>query len=257
MPRLQLSEWRAEQLRLSAFPVVGESQRSTDWWQRTVGTPPEETASSLKKGSSTLSSAFAGGKLTLQLEQERIDWRLTPPDLDLTNESLLAEPDLQTIGLFEEARAAFIVLAHRWLALPDLPEMARLAFGAVLLHKESSRRDGYQRLPEYVPIDVSPDSTDFMYQINHPVDSRTVPGLRINRLSKWAVGSFKMVALRLAHGEPRPAMSPNATFALRLELDINTAAEYRGALPRTELAKLFGELVEYGEGLTIDGVGTR
>lgn len=258
MPRLQLAEWRVEQLRLSAFPVVGSDASPSAWWEDAVGVAPEQTETNSKAGTASVSGAFGVGMLSLQREPARLDWRLTAADLPPDLELLSLQPELPTAGSYEESRDGFVGVCERWLSGKDLPDITRLAFGAVLIHREPDRRAGYVRLPDYVPVTVDPDSSDFLYQINQPRPSVVLENLPINRLSKWSVGAFKRLGLRLTAGAaPQPVVSPTATFMLRLELDINTAAEHQRPLPSAQLVDLFRELVRHGEGIVTEGVGAR
>jgi hypothetical protein len=258
MPPLPLPDWRAEQLRLTVFPVPGATTRSADWWEAVTGSPPDESTANPKKGSAIVSGSFGQGKLVLRLEPDRIDWLLVPADIDI--EALPPEGEFPHLGAVTEVLGEFSDLVERWLARNDIPDAARLAFGAVLKHPEADRRSGYLRLPDYVPIRVDPDSTDFLYQINLPVASQTgIGGLQINRLSKWSVGAYRRFALRLgpATGGVVRQTLQEPVYAFRLELDINTAPTFEGPLPRARFVDVYRELVKLGRDVAATGIGQK
>jgi hypothetical protein len=258
MAPLALAEWRAEQLRFTAFPILGATGRSTDWWEQSTGVPPEETILNERKRSSVVSGSFGAAKLALRLEPERIEWLLVPQDIDA--EAIPAELEFPNVGPLIEALAVFSAVVVAWLALPDVPDLGRVAFGAVLRHDEPDRRSGYRRLPDYIPLNIEPDASDFLYQINHPIASRTgIEGMEINRLSKWSVSAFKLVGVTvpLASGAPQPIVTPAPVFALRLELDINTAPGFENQLPRNRFVDVYHELVSFGEQIVREGLTRR
>lgn len=180
---------------------------------------------------------------------------MVPPDPDPTTP---AQPDIPTIGSALETLPRFSEFTERWLAQPDVPDLARVAFGAVLNHIEPDQRTGYMRLPNFVPVSVDPESSDFMYQINLPVPSRTgIEGLQINRLTKWGISFLRVFSLNAAIlTQSGPQLASEPIFALRLELDINTKPEISG-IPRDRVTDVFRELVQMGLQIADTGIINR
>ncbi len=254
MPRLPLADWQAEQARLTVFPMPDAVTRSANWWQMVTDNQPDEITTNPKKGSGLIQGAFDPGKLILRLEPDRIDWVLAPPDPDMGE--LAVAREFPTLGPAMEIIDAFSAIVEKWFRRDDLPAIARMAFGAVLTHPEGDRRTGYLRLPDYVPVRVDPESSDFLYQINlPPVPSATgIEGLRLNRLSKWNVVALKLVAFTVA-GTAVQAQPVSEVFAVRVELDINTAPAFTGPIPRGRLVDVYRELVATGHSIAANGVG--
>ena len=200
-----------------------------------------------------IQGAIDPGRLVLKLELDRIDWVLKPPEHDI--DELASAREFLTLGPAMEMVDAFSAIAEKWLAGDDLPAIARIAFGAVLIHPEADSQAGYLRLPDYVPVRVDPESSEFLYQINLPrVPSATgVEGLRLNRLSKWSVAAWKSINLRIT-GTAVQAQPVPEEFALRLELDINTAPAFAGPIPHAQLVDIYRELVAAGRSIATDGV---
>jgi hypothetical protein len=252
MPTYAFAEWLADQIRLTVFPSPGATDYSAQqWWEAIVGGPPEQVTTNLRMGQSTMVGAFHAGKLILKLEPGRIDWLFTPPDPDPIGPT----GNLPSIGPISENLASFSDLAERWLGLTDIPDLTRIAFGMVVSHPEEDRRSAYMRLPDYLPIRVDPDSSDFIFQINVPTVSRTkISGLRINRLTRWSIMALTQVALRLEGTRVATASSGIMAHALRAEMDINTSPEFPGVLPRNQLVEVYQELVALGQGVVTEGL---
>lgn len=254
MPTYPFAEWVAEQFRLTAFvaPAV-VNHPAEEWWQEATGSAPEESTAHPKVGVRILASPFLGGKLTLRFEPGRIDWFLTPPE---PGPESFGEPLM--IGPVVEIVDSFSAIIDRWLRRNDLPSILRIAFGGVARHPEADMRSGYNRLPDYLPVRIGPDATDFFFQINNPAQSQTaVQGLRINRLSKWSISSLVRMSLQMGSGMLVPNPAPVLGYALRVELDVNTFAEFQGPLPSNNLVEVYRELVAAARAIVTDGLNPQ
>ena len=242
-PRL----WEAESLRLTAFPSPDEIIGEADWWKDFVGDIPEKRVAQPRIGVRLEEGPFEGGWLVLQVQQIRIDW------LYRTSPESFEKEDSFFIGPFDQTLNSFLRIMQRWLKVS--PPLQRLAFGAVLAQPVESRKDGYERLSAYlhsVKLD-SEGSSEFHYQINRPRNSTTgIAGLRINRLSKWSSASVQRAAISL--GAPAiAAQSGLAHHFCRLELDINSAEDFRYPLPKEHLPNVLQELVDLGKEISEKG----
>lgn len=148
----------------------------------------------------------------------------------------------------------FSNIAEQWLRRNDLPDLVRIAFGMVVRHPEVDRRSAYLRLPDYLPIRIDPDASDFNLQINVPAASTGIRGLRINRLTKWSIMGLARVSLRMDGTVVATTGGRVMAHALRLELDINTSPEFQGALPRDRFIDIYRELVALGRDIITDGL---
>jgi hypothetical protein len=254
MPRLDFNEWTAEQFRCTAFILPAIARPAAHWWARLADADPEEVTSNPRLGSSQALGRFGPGTLVVSTQPGRVDWFLVPgrPEAASIQGAVRPEPTLPSLGAAVESFGTFAEVSSKWLALEEIPDVNRLAFGGVFSHLEEDRRAAYLRLPDYVPVRVDPDSTDFLYQINLPIPSRLdVAGLLINRLSKWSVAMFKLVTLNLSGELPRQDFG--GTISLRSEIDVNTA-EGVPILPKDRLIEIVDELGEHGRGLIANGV---
>jgi len=105
--------------------------------------------------------------LALQVQGGRVDWFLLPTEVSEPG------PHFATIGDFPRTLEQFSALMRRW--LPSSPSLSRFALAGVLLQPQSDRAAGYIQLSKYIPaVRLSPNSFDFLYQINRP---RQIEGL--------------------------------------------------------------------------------
>ncbi|MCL4500041.1 MAG: hypothetical protein M1335_07375 [Chloroflexi bacterium] len=216
---------------------------------------PDQATTNPKKGSGLIQGAFDPGNLILKLELDRIDWLLVPTEQAV--EELLAVPEFAALGPASDVISTFFGIVEKWLSRVDLPAIGRMAFGLVLIHPEADRASGYRRLPDYVPVRVDPESSDFLYQINLPrLQSATgIDGLGINRLSRWRVAMQRVFGITMS-GRPIQPPGTHEAFALTLELDINTVPAFPGPIPRDRLLEVFRELVASAQQIAADGVLT-
>lgn len=247
--RLSLEAWQAEILRLTAFPSPAAQLGEPAWWKDLVGEPPETKISQPRAGGRQEEGQFEGRKLVLRVEPTRVDWLFTPID-----DQAQGVKGIPTTGAFPESLRIFLQLILRWFKLETCPPVQRLAFGATVLLPVENLQAGYRQISVYLPFQLDPEgSSDFSYQINRSRDSVSgIRGLRINRLSKWAVVRVTMGELALG-----PAVvgysARQIHHACRLELDINTAPDFQGELSREQLPQIFQELVNLGQEIIREG----
>ena len=243
--RLPSSAWMVATLRLTAFPSDVAPLEDIDWWQALTGDPPAVTETHPRVATREDRGPFADGTLTLRISPSRIDWLLTP---QLPKQGL--PTGYLTLGPAPDVQPPFIELMHRWVTLDTIPRIGRVAFGADLVHFVPDRLQGYRVLTSYLhQVSLDPEhSTDFLYQINRPRQSTSHEGLSINRLEKWAVGVFELVAVSTDGVTPQ-----SSEFACRLDLDINTSPQYAGPIPPDGLPPLLDELAGLADQILTEG----
>jgi len=244
--------WSVNTLRITSFPSPGAEIRDPNevsWWTQLVGELPTDRKIHPRKGEFQEEGPFAGGKLIWRALPFRIDWRLVPlpPEESLTL--------LSVLGDFNDVLPTFLDLMNRWFELKTCPPAHRLAFGAILYDFVKERKEGYQKLSEYlhsVKLD-SENSSDFFYQINRPRDASTgIEGLKLNRLSKWSVASAQVRGFTVG-SEYKSVQGAPEEFACVLELDINTPQSFEGVFPPEKFREIFDELVESGREISKEG----
>lgn len=251
--RPPLSAWQTELIRLTAFPGASTNVLNQNWWEELMGERPTKYNKDLKKQEQTDEGPFKNGRLILAVTPLRIDW------IYRTVEDESEEPmkSLPIVGSFEQTLKDFTELITPWFSKGDLI-VSRLAFGCILLQEADDPSAAYRLVSSYLPFEKgnvldSQSVSDFVYRINRKKQSDVVKELVINRLSSWnaiALRSLQIVStgnrtIRQDLAEP--------LYAARVELDINTSADYETDLPPNNLSNLFQELIDAGTEIAIYG----
>ena len=154
-----------------------------------------------------------------------------------------------SLGLLSEASESFNELIQKWFVVDNFPTLQRVAFGALVIQPVEDRKTGYERISKYLINSVKLDpesSSDFLYQINRPRDSKlNFPELKINRLTKWSVQTYKHIGVAVGE-ESKTVYESEESFACRLELDINTMVNIKNRFNSNDSKNLFNELANLG-----------
>jgi hypothetical protein len=236
-----VESWQTHYVRLIAFPVEPAYGGQQSWWEQLTGSPPDNSADQRQKRTREESGVYAGANLVLSIDQLRITWTAAA-DPAIPEE---AQQGLPSIGPFTERGAWFVDLMQRWLA--SCPPVTRLAFVADLIQPAESRVASYRLLDRYLRhVELDHEGSDsFLYRINRPTTSESIPALAINRLTTWA--ALRMDFLRAAGtlGAPMIQTERSDWNAARVEMDINTAPDFSGGpLPQDRLAAVYAEMAE-------------
>ncbi|MHC4406629.1 MAG: hypothetical protein ACYTG0_43955 [Planctomycetota bacterium] len=237
MSKSDESGWLAEILRLTVFTTAKPDLTGlAGAWKAIVDDEPDTVELKPKEHMLRESGSFREATLTFTHVMRRIDWVLGPSE---------STPNAwDVIGTFADETPPFVELTRKWLAVS--PEINRLAFGAVLINPVRDHDEGYTKVSAYLPFDIDLGARNFSYQINRRRASRLgVPGLEINRLSKWACAEQRSAHLSVGDTAKVNDDYPSR-FAVRLEVDINTAPEYPKSLKPGNLADLLDECVALG-----------
>jgi hypothetical protein len=244
----ELSNWRVETLRLTVFASKIPDIDTIDWWEKLVNEPPETKTVQPRSGTLQEVGAIKNGlcNLSLECQAQRIDWHLTP--IVKADEQISEFPSFagmsEGLDLFQE-------LLEPWLS-DRSPEANRIAFGAILTQAVPTKEAGYELLGHHLPsVKLDPiGSSDLVYQINRPRTSHcNVPGLQVNRLSRWTVARLSGVMVQLSVGgkmSPQVVQARNTVYVERVELDVNTFRESEDPLPADKRVAIFKELIELG-----------
>ena len=233
---------------LIAFPAEPAFESSRDWWRALTGADPERSVEKRQRLEREDSGLFEGLELKLSIDLLRVQWTASV--------RLVAEDPPEafpTIGPFLERLVWFRDLMHQWLL--TCPPLKRLALAGPLNQPVASHRDGYARLDQYLrPVDLDPDSRDFIYRINRRrLSNAGIAGLEINRLATWVVGKMAVAMHAEILGGPSARMQHAEYYACVVELDINTSEEYEGLLPNARLPAVLNELSDFALEIATNG----
>jgi len=236
--------WLTESIRLTLFTQPPTVDVAVNWWQTVAGDLPANHTVQRLGPMLQQQGPIRGGycNLSLQYQPGRVDWVLSPivPDH-------MRIDGFPNFGAYDAATTAFLELFSRW--IQGAPAFNRLAVGSTLVVPVQDKADGYRRIQGFLPaVTLDPEgSADFSYGINRFRQSETVPGVRINRLSRWSVAKLSGIRLEIGEaGISRLMASPEGLSACRLELDINTQPERVEPFPQDIAERLLNELVRSG-----------
>lgn len=233
----RFADWRVLALRMTAFPVTPFDRDKVVGWEEAIGSPPDQMKEQPQLRIREETGEHKGGQLTLGILPDRIEWRYGAPlGIPSSSGGVVAPADLPR---YSDAVNWFIPFICE--QLPRLPPLTRVAFGPELLLPAEDHDAAYGALGSFLSsVKVDPTSREFEYAINRRRTSTTgIPGLEINRLSRWSSLEFHF---RIFSRENRELGEAPSSFATRLVMDINTAHEYTQALPTESLLELFEEL---------------
>lgn len=245
------NNWETQLLRLTLFSVNPELDFDpNEAWMSIVGEYPDEINSQPKIKRFAAESTYGLGKLILKTQPNRIDLVYAAKNPD--------SPEiLPLIAGYEDAYKVFKNVTDKWFVSIEISQIKRLAYGGIFVKSQENHVAAYEELDELLP-DVSIDSknsSDFLYQINRPrileIDSLNI---KVNRLSKWSVGAAFEREFVLVDGLPKFTSAP-AVYNIhnKLELDINTEADFDGIIPIELQLKVFQELVTLGDQIVEQG----
>jgi hypothetical protein len=215
--------WQTELVRVSAFPISGATVVLPNSWKEITGNDPDETSKQPSPMQSIEAGPFLGGRLSVGHQPGRIDLVLMP---DQTRQS--EKFQLRHVGDFGLAMEN-VLPAARKMFRPDMV-MQRLAIGGVLLHPVGSVEDAYKVLRSILPIarDMPEAASDFSFQLNVPITLSVtgIPDIRINRLLKWVAARLQMLNMVSGSGVAPQIVGSTEFYAVRVEMDINTPADF-------------------------------
>ncbi|MFV2045347.1 MAG: hypothetical protein ACC700_19205 [Anaerolineales bacterium] len=244
------SDWLAQAFRLTVFPITPSDYETETWWQDLTGQPPENRISQPQKGTQIEYSQVEIGRLSLELELDRLHWRLNPGDVPAGT-----KPQLPVLGPLGESVGEFASIAQGWLLHDLTPPLRRLAFGATLFLPVEDLATGYRALDQYLhSVEIDPENmADFKFQVNRPrVLGEIVPTLSINRLSRWSVGSTQVALIRFS-SDDLVQFGGESGYACNLELDINTSADFEDEIGKAQSAEIYRILLDMGIEISQDG----
>ena len=243
-------EWQAESLRLTAFLTDMIDPATTPFWESLVGRAPDEMRNIPRQQMVTEDGPYLGGRLRVEVRQNRVDWRLF---FDPSSPALRSP----TIGPYRTVEPNFRVLMQKWLA--GSLAVHRLGYGSVLLLPLGNLSEICAKLSSLLKtVQLDQEGVqDFTYRINRRRNSRVgIEGLKINRLSTWSAAQIMSALVEVpsgGQGEPRIVPSPEPTNMCRLELDMNTSPEFRRKFTADEIEKVFDELAVFSYEIVEEG----
>lgn len=226
----QSLDWKTETLR---FTFLGCPDASADLvsWSAITGRDADSVTLKKALGTRNEEGAWAGGHLTVSVQQGRIDITLNAAP----EETSSGIPDFPSLGslrpVAEQLRDSLTKM--------KLPKSARLAVGAKMNSFSKSPSDSLVMLKKCLPnIAVDESCIDVIFQQNKPKKMRP-SGIEINKICKWSQVSMHFLKFAPTEGQMPPDANFNVKHALQFDIDVNTSMTAQ--LPHQDS---YGKLVE-------------
>ncbi len=229
-----MTTWKVRSLRLTVFLSSEAAPRVSELrWEELAGAKPENV---MNRGDQQYQEGPLGrGRLLLQKQQGRVD--LLHAGFPQPEQP---EDPVATLGTLEAASEALRGMAIK--VLEQLGSCVRLAFGAEMVTPAQTNVAAYRTLVEHIGSATFKleGGQEFLYQVNRPRDSKAVPRLLLNRLTRWHASSWQPVTVELT-GAAR-VLSGQPRVGAVITTDVNTDGERTNPLPAEKLSELFDEL---------------
>lgn len=231
--------WLAESVRLTAL-WGQESGADRLSWESVVGRSPDQQEAQPRLGLKRESGSLGDGSASLEcrVSLSRVDWILVPV--------MSVETQMTTfpnVGTVDDAVDTLRTILFAKAA--ETYEAPRFAFGLTATRHTDSAAESYRELQSLLKnLNLNLDGTsDFLYQINRPRPSVAVPGMTINRVSRWMSSMVSGLRLVVPSQGPVARMSDSPINVTRVELDMSTPVDRQTPLPPESRAPLLEELV--------------
>ncbi len=231
-------EWIAETLRVSLFSTNKVSLTDADW--KKITGQDEAEAQQKVIGRRTMVGPYLDSLLSVSAVGARVDCVLSPkPPTEP-----LEEGYVPCVGAWPTVCNEFVNGTADWVGNFQAP-VARMAFGATLLGRCADRQSAYKTLIGLLKtVQGDPERMrDLIIRVNWPVNSTSVNGLILNRITQWAVFEMHIQLTIPTIAQPLIDDTP-PTFVIRLELDHNTDAKWTASFDQNRLVPIYNELVQ-------------
>ena len=229
------NDWRVKSLRYTLFSVDIADKEHDSFW------PTDDGISILskredKQAGEIVTEGLLGDDVKLVLISNPIK-----VDLFITTASdfLPRPPFVNTLGGSTEEITKYKELRNDWST--KVPNIKRVGFGGQFLNMVESRREGYGILSSLLPVSLDADIySEFKMQLNRPVPSRVIDGVKINQLGNWSLG--RLTGTLQGGTETEIKINTPEVFFCQSELDINTSQESVLDVGSSEILQLFSEI---------------
>jgi hypothetical protein len=231
-------EWTAELLRLSLFCSGPVGPSAVDWKAITGEDEPE--VQQRLPGGRAMAGPFLDGNLTLSAVGTRVDCVLNPRLPAATH----GDDHFPSVGRWPAVCNEFVTATADWVGSFTAP-VVRLAFAPVLIGKLPTRLDAYKSLSGLLKtVTGDPEHLkELVFRINWPVNSTSVNGLALNRITQWSIVELQLQTLTFQPGAAAASNAVALAFAIKLEMDHNTEGGRAVAFDQNRLAPIYRELV--------------
>lgn len=209
--------WKIESLRLTSFLNNDFNSSPLENWLKAIS---KNDPLSINKTVNQFQGIAQIGTSMLKLE-----WKNNRIDLFLNSNAPALE---KNIGNYSDITSLMNNFLLSFLDITDCPVSKRLAIGVILYIPIKNIEEATDILqPKLKSVTNIKGTSDFLFRINRPVQSKTMPELKINRLMTWSIAVTQIIKLQVNISQPniiQQSTSNNSIPELmcRLEMDFNT-----------------------------------
>jgi hypothetical protein len=240
LPSTTLSLWNAQIVRVTFF--LSRAFDAIGLWSRYLGEDPTIDEVRPREFMRRQAGPFGRGLLEIQSSNPRMDWLLTPPPENTPG--ALPPPFFAPV---DEALETLDKVIEPWLRDAPLIETTRVAFGVTALLPVQNKAAAYEQLQRLLPSIKTLDpenSSDFFYQINRPSASRSLSGVKFNRLTRWSSIVARRATLVATNTGMKTISDPYSEHFVSVDCDLNTPGENDANLEVDQLIAIYRELRE-------------
>lgn len=225
-----LAEWQLEAIRLIFISHAPVSGAQKNWWEDTVGRPPDSIATRPAQMEHHETGIVDDLELSMTTRFNHVEWMLRPV------QSPPVAGQLPALGSVDEAMSRLKQIILPWVIKSEVP-FHRLAFCPVLFCPAEDLAQASRIVAMYFPGFQGVDVEDLGGQFNIPKRSTGFPEVRINRILKINSGQIQTFTVGAS---PVPVIENQ--FVARMELDFNTEFQRSDPIPTDVFSNLLDEM---------------
>jgi hypothetical protein len=207
-----------------------DKQQNHSLWQNITNELPQNKIERPLEGLVIEEGLWHNNGLAIATHSERVDVMVSPTPI--------ITPVLPSIGELDNIDETLSHILNRI----SFDKVVRIGFGLTLQYEENSHESAYRTLARFLPnLLLEVDSSDFLYQINKPTQSKTDSTIKVNRMQRWSAVSIEIFSF--GNTSNFETTNNKQLFATRLELDINTH-QNNSLLELTNIRAIADELIE-------------
>lgn len=238
MENVDNKPWKVESLRLTSFLKNDFNSSPLENWVKTIS---KNEPLSINKSVNHFQGLAQIGSSMLNLS-----WNTNRIDLLLNSNAPTIE---NNIGNCDDITKLMNDILFVYFNMDNCPISKRLALGIILYLPVSDVLEAVEVLqPKLKSVTDLKGTSDFLFRINRPIQSKSISDLKLNRLMTWSIAHLQIINLPI--NIPQPAFNQQTNIAnslpeliCRLEMDFNTIVNEEVEILAEQQKQLANELL--------------
>jgi hypothetical protein len=217
MEQLGNQIWNVESLRLTSFLKNDFNNSLLENWLKEIS---KNEPLSINK-----SINYFQGLVQINSSMLKLEWNNNRIDLFLSSN---APPIESNIGTSNDIERLMHDILLGFFDINDCPVSRRLAIGIILNIPVKDYDEGVDVIqPKLKSVSNIKGTTDFLFRINKPVQSKMMSELKLNRLMTWSIGYLQILKIPFIISQQNIVQQnvqqdSKSEMICRLEMDFNT-----------------------------------